>query len=339
MKRLSPDRAAAGFTLLELLVVLVILATVTALAVRSVDGVLDQQKYEMSQRGLEEIEAAVLGSPDDRATDGSRTISGFVADMGRLPKTVEKTIDGVDVLTLAELWERGVPPLPVLPPYDIRTSAVDPQIRLPTGWRGPYVRLPLGGVNLLDGWGNAYVSPPDPSPPDPAATGYARLRDENDAPITTAGEPIFWVRHLGANGTDDALDTSLDRTSEITFKGRFKATIDVTVQILDDEGNTSPGITTEKLRVRVYGPDPDGSAGIKAFESPLEPASTSPVHFSTFTDEAELTIGPRAVRAYLYQSDGTTLTAVSSIKHVTLKAGVNFVPMTIGYTPPSTPPP
>ena len=81
MKPRSPD--TAGFTLLELVVVLGILATVTLLAIRAVDGVQDQHRFEASTRILEDIEAAVLGSPEDRAPDGTPTISGFLADIYR----------------------------------------------------------------------------------------------------------------------------------------------------------------------------------------------------------------------------------------------------------------
>src|SRR5262245_36481323 len=62
MRWKSPDRHA-GFTLLELVVVLTILAVVTTLAMRSIDGLQDEARYDASQRLLQDIEFAVLGSP------------------------------------------------------------------------------------------------------------------------------------------------------------------------------------------------------------------------------------------------------------------------------------
>src|SRR5688572_22825214 len=96
----SNQTARAGFTLLELVVVLAILAITTGLAVRALDRVEDQRRFESAQRGFEELSEAVLGSPDDRNVDGTRTISGFVADMGRLPRTTDEG----GALTLQELW-------------------------------------------------------------------------------------------------------------------------------------------------------------------------------------------------------------------------------------------
>ncbi|MES2571601.1 MAG: prepilin-type N-terminal cleavage/methylation domain-containing protein, partial [Verrucomicrobiota bacterium] len=160
-------RSRNAFSLLELLVVLAILAIVTALAVRSLDGVESQRRYESAQRGLQELSDAVLGSPDDRNADGSRTVGGFVADMGRLPMT-----SGAMELELRELWENPNPGAA----FDVRAAILengvadadkDPQVLVPGGWRGPYLRLPLGASTLLDAWGNPITSPIDPSPPNP----------------------------------------------------------------------------------------------------------------------------------------------------------------------------
>ncbi|HSJ03781.1 MAG TPA: prepilin-type N-terminal cleavage/methylation domain-containing protein, partial [Verrucomicrobium sp.] len=151
----------AAFTLMELVVVLAILAVVTSLAVRSVDRVEDQGRYEANLRIMQEIETAVLGSPDDRALDGTRVLSGFVADMGRLPRTVEETvhISGIEAeaLTLRELWDWP----PAGKKYDVRKASltnlavedpvhVDEQVYVPGGWRGPYLRLPMEETALRD---------------------------------------------------------------------------------------------------------------------------------------------------------------------------------------------
>lgn len=314
-----PDRAAAGFTLLELLVVLVILATVTTLAMRSVDGVVDQQKYEMSQRGLEEIEAAVLGSPDDRAADGSRTINGFVADIGRLPETMD--IDGV--LTLGELWDRDG-----LPVYDLASNVVDSEVKIPAGWRGPYINLPLGSRKLLlDGWGNRYTSPLGTSSDPPESTGYARLRDSSDAAIDTADKPIFIVRHLGANGADLPSDQGLDVSADVRFDGRFNASVKAVVQVVDDPNRDGVREINDKVFVRVFGPDPDNLSTAKILQESSAIGSTSEA--TLIFEITGSTIGMRAVRAYLYKEDEVTLITRSPIKYVAFQSGVNFIPLTL----------
>src|SRR6478736_2391233 len=123
-----------GLTLLELVVVLAILAVLTTLAVKLTDSLLDQTQFETTQRTLDSIQSAVLGPRDQVETDGSRAVSGFVADTGRLPLAV-----GDDPATqLAELWAnpRG------LPAFGLAVAAADADIKLLTGWRGPYLRLP-----------------------------------------------------------------------------------------------------------------------------------------------------------------------------------------------------
>ena len=139
MSRSAAPRA--GFTLLELALVLAILGALTMLAVREIGQVQDQQRFDASQRGLETIRDAVLGAPDDRAPDGSGVRAGFVVDMGRLPARLD------------ELWTNATGMLA----FDLRPGAGDAEVRVAGGWRGPYVRLPWKAASLLDGWGNAYT--------------------------------------------------------------------------------------------------------------------------------------------------------------------------------------
>lgn len=321
---------SAAFTLLELVVVLAILSIVTVLAVRSLDGVEDQRRYEANQRAMNELEFAVLGSPDDRAADGSRIVSGFVADMGRLPATV---LAGANELTLAELWVRNANPATPLPPYDVRSPAIDPEVQVPGGWRGPYLRLPFGTTNLLDAWGNPVHSLTNTSPDDPLAKSvdYPRLQDASGA-LPSVGHSVEIVQYLGANGTWNTADTGVDHDFAVSFVGRYTASVRTSVDVLDQQGKPSVSGGTDVVIVRVYGPNPADASQIAAIPSDAQTLISTPVNVPSVSS----TIGPRAVRAYLYQSDGTTLIAKSNIKYVTLVSGVNFVPLTI-YRPASSP--
>lgn len=358
MKSRSHNRHVA-FTLLELVVVLGILAVVTGLAVRAIDRVEDQRRFENAQRGMEEIEAAVLGSPDDRAVDGTRTISGFVADMGRLPRT--KDSEKNEFLTLSELWKN-----PGEQSYDVRRAvkengvpedAQDPQVLVPGGWRGPYLRLPMGAKTLLDAWGNPMASPD--------TTGYARLRDADDHPITTSEQEIRVIRHLGANGQvdddDDDSITDYDRDVEIELTDeKFRASLTGQVEVLD--GNTraiptppytlpdtpTPGTFEGNVIVRVFGPNPEKPAQISV-ESIIIPFTTNPVTWpmpppNLETTILKTTIGPRVVRAYFVgkkhveNASPFSLSLTSAVKHVTLRPGVNLIDLTIDRPTPVTPP-
>lgn len=335
----------AGFTLLELVVVLAILAIVTALAVRSLDGVQDQKRYEATQRGLEEISAAVLGSPDDRAADGSRTIGGFVADMGRLPRTV-----GTADLTLAELWR---PPANASFIYDVRSAVGIPtagftvmtvaaedhdlQVRVPGGWRGPYVRLPIAAASeveeakLLDGWGNPVTSPA--APPTAETLEIARLLESAGVPVSAVDQEIRIVRHLGSNGKANAADLGYDRDEVLEFTDdKFQAGLSGTIEVLDGDSPADPGaFAGQAITIRVFGPKPGLPNQIAVVRTAEMAFNQNPIPWS-IPASAGLTMGPRIVRAYLHPLGnlGTLAsTKRSAVKSVTLRAGVNFLEMTI----------
>lgn len=126
-----------GFTLVELLVVLVVLGSLTTIAVRSLAGAQDRSRFEATQRVLRVVEEGILGSRSDGGTT-----PGLLADLGGLPAV---TADGRD---LHELWER---------PAGVTMSQVrvaeDGDVRIAAGWAGPYVDLPVGADGLFDGYG------------------------------------------------------------------------------------------------------------------------------------------------------------------------------------------
>jgi prepilin-type N-terminal cleavage/methylation domain-containing protein len=334
--KMSSRSPRAAFTLLELVVVLAILAIVTALAVRALDGVGDQSRFEASRRIMEDLSAAVIGSPDDRTPDGFRTVSGFVADMGRLPRAVAIETAGTEEFTLSELWS-----LPGFP-YDVRPADTlhgvpafdsDPEVVIPGGWRGPYLRLASGARNPLDAWGNPFTVLA-------SSTGYARLRNANDIAITAAAQEIGIIRHLGANGIFDANDTGYDRDDEILLHAQSRAAITGVVVITDSEGAPLSGseLGAQFITIRVFSPDPDDPRKIVALrkrfptqdpENPL--IFRNPIPYGIAIGEG-LTIGPRVVRAYLDSMDNAPVTPLgkkSAAKRVTLRSGPNLLDITI----------
>lgn len=291
---------SAAFTLLELLVVLAILAIVTGLAVRSIDGVEDQRRFDASEQLIGDIENAVIGSDEYDAA----YVTGFLADMGRLPKSA-----GEPGLTLAELWERGS-----LPEFDVRDTPLDSEIKVSTGWRGPYLRMPLGADRLLDSWGNPIHS-----------------RDVDGNEIAAAGVNIAIVRHFGANGVEGSGDEGYKRDREVDFRG-LEASVNAEVQVVNVVDDATFPVTipsTDKVIVRVFGPDPASSAGVQVLPAG-EPVYVTLQSTSVPTFQIEGAMpGPRAVRAYLYNADASVLLAKSAIKRIILRPGVNSVSFTI----------
>ena len=110
----------AGLTLVELLVVLAILAIMTTMAVTATNTLVDQSRYDATQRTLLSIEEAVLGPANAREADGTLIVGGFVADVGRLPLAVVDAGDPDGAFKqLRELWLPGV-----MPAYGIQQVVV-----------------------------------------------------------------------------------------------------------------------------------------------------------------------------------------------------------------------
>ena len=167
------DRNA--FTLVEMVTVLAVIAILTHLAVRGLSRVRDGKLAKAADRQLETIRASIYDCrPGEEAV-------GFLADMGRLPRLANGS-------TLGELWEKPTGALP----YAVRPATVenlvagldaisDGSVYVPTGWRGPYLRLPLGKTRLFDPWGNPMELEDD--------AGLVRLWATNDV--------VYAVSHYG----------------------------------------------------------------------------------------------------------------------------------------------
>ncbi len=173
-----------AFTLIELTLVLLVLALLTHVAVAEFGRVRDRKMRESANRQLESVRDAVWS---ERA---GGEIAGFLADMGRLPRIAGRGMDG----TLEELWSKPVDvPLYAMRPATATNLCVaasqkakleEPGVFVPTGWRGPYLRLPFGRDELLDPWGNAMTCEDD--------AGLERLSVSNGVVVA--------VSHYGPSG-------------------------------------------------------------------------------------------------------------------------------------------
>jgi prepilin-type N-terminal cleavage/methylation domain-containing protein len=184
-----------GFTLIELTLVLFVLALSAHLAVRELSRQRVQRLRAAADRQLAEIAEAVCDTDTE----------GFLSDMGRLPAAVPvDPDDDTSPLSLRELWSRpdGIADHRARPataanladgaPEDL----ADPDLLVPCGWGGPYLRLPPAASRLLDPWGNPLETPD--------AAGLPRLLDVDLAAVATNGAPVSAVRHYGSDGLDDA---------------------------------------------------------------------------------------------------------------------------------------
>ena len=114
-----------GFTLMELLVVLLIIGILSTVALRTIDATRDRSLFDQTTKEMNQLVQAITGNPD-MTYDGRRVDFGFFGDEGKLPDELRDLVHN---------------------PGD-------------TNWHGPYVRQTVGGDTagyLLDGWGHPYT--------------------------------------------------------------------------------------------------------------------------------------------------------------------------------------
>ena len=122
-----------ALTLLELVVVLGILAVLSTVAVRSLEPIADQARYELTQTVLSDVRLATVSA-------NSRE-SSFVGDTGAFPSDVDELL-GRPVSLVAHSIQS----------FDSDRDTVN-DVTLSSGWKGPYLHLGVGLSEVLDGWG------------------------------------------------------------------------------------------------------------------------------------------------------------------------------------------
>lgn len=115
-----------GFTLMELLVVLLIIGVLSTVAVRTIDATRDRSLFDQTAKEMKELVYAMVGNPEIVA-NGRRVDFGFYGDMMRLPNDLRELVENTSGS-----------------PY----------------WRGPYIRREFLQDTMgyrLDAWGNPYT--------------------------------------------------------------------------------------------------------------------------------------------------------------------------------------
>ena len=314
-------RIPRGFTLVELVMVLIILAILATAALNMVEVEVDQTRFESTQNTLSNIQSAVMGPVDARASDGSRIVSGFVADVGRPIRSLEELYLAPNVL--------------IVPGYTTTSPAGDPDLVVHGGWNGPYLTLPVGAAEPVDGWGNAFeqfsknaVSPPG-------------------AEVMAEDRTVSILRSNGRDAAADMADTGYDRDQLMIFEATANAATagvvttqqiqhrwqkDVTVRVYHTNVHTDPDSANgTHIVIRVYGPhETDPTTGQieigTVAEMTVDLNSDPPPVAVTFTD---LIVGPRVIRAY--QRESAPATSEEDLSLSTLRStarSVNISPET-----------
>ena len=258
-----PPLRRAGFTLVEMVVVLLILAALTVAAVQSLSPVADQARYDATSRTLQQLNEAMLGADGLRQSDGTPLITGFVADVGRVP------IQGPDPLTpetqLSELWDGT---LATTFPFQTRSGPAAPidysAIRIPCGWRGPYLRFGIGVADLRDGWANPFTLSPATAGSSISTVTWAAVSPYSDN-LTISTTPGL-VTVSGTLTNNSAVPTTA------TIVLLYPDSTSATLAVMPDTDATVSGFSFANVPVgfRALRADIDGHVLIKYLQVPQQ---------------------------------------------------------------------
>ncbi|MFO0942145.1 MAG: prepilin-type N-terminal cleavage/methylation domain-containing protein [Pirellulales bacterium] len=130
-----------GLTLLELVVVLGILAVLSTVAVRSLEPLADQARYDYSKQLVLDLREAIAGPSRTSIARNGQSVSCFVFDTGSLPSDANDLLDRP--VTIVNRSTQS---------FDSDRDSIN-DVTLSSGWNGPYVTLGPGVSTIIDGWG------------------------------------------------------------------------------------------------------------------------------------------------------------------------------------------
>jgi hypothetical protein len=203
-----------------------------------------------------------LGPDFERDSEGARIRTGFLADMGRHPLATTNQYGGclsrsfwtppsaADVYAAREAVATNL-----LPECD--AADADADVVVPGGWRGPYLRLPLGKTRLLDAWGQRLRMSRMRRLFGPGCAG------QEPGSVTRPGEPVDQRPALGADAPPDELRTPGSRKIRTLTVNFFAA-------------HTPDALTNATLTVTLNGYDADGKPRSCGRLHRHRPASTAP---------------------------------------------------------------
>ncbi len=119
-----------GFTLVELVIIIVVLGIIAAVGIPKIGGLLGESKSSATKAELAELKKAIIGNPQVVAA-GSLVSRGFEGDVGFAPERLQDLVTKPDSV---QSWDR------------IQES----------GWHGPYIDASNSDY-LSDAWGTPYA--------------------------------------------------------------------------------------------------------------------------------------------------------------------------------------
>jgi prepilin-type N-terminal cleavage/methylation domain-containing protein len=238
LQRHFPAKNQSGFTLLEIVLVLFLISLMASTTLFITDNLDDQASYDETKRRMEIIRQAIVGDPT-RRINGQTEISGFAADMGRLPECIAELLEVSTAIP-------STTPTRYSSPCTSSTSNliewhIDSSTGIPFGWRGPYIRVT------------------------PESNGFLRFRDGYRNSNNTDSTNSAWDYSVDASGGISLNSIGQDAsaaTDDDIYDSQFVVSSDWRVdQILlnirnQDASNALPTTgTSHKISLKIYKPD------------------------------------------------------------------------------------
>jgi prepilin-type N-terminal cleavage/methylation domain-containing protein len=124
MPMISSLNSNRGFTLSEVVIVIVILGILASVAIKNIVASVDDAKYQQTQQELEQLACAIRGNPAIYGL-GTGTDFGYVGDVGALPPNLDALVQNPGSYTT---------------------------------WKGPYIDKGFQSSDFkTDGWGGSYT--------------------------------------------------------------------------------------------------------------------------------------------------------------------------------------
>lgn len=179
-----------GFSLVELLIVLGLMATAATLALSTVGNNNNQNRFNETRGKLEHLRDAIVG--ETKTINGQTIINGFVADMGRLPFNVTELLAAPADCDHNNILLFGGAIASTIDSDDDSDNAIDPcpweydaDVEMWHGWNGPYISSIR--TDYRDGWGNNNDDDPDDTNETLFNSGWAWELENGNLTITSAG--------------------------------------------------------------------------------------------------------------------------------------------------------
>lgn len=172
----NPFNRTGGFTLIEMMVVLTIMAVTMTVLLKASSGQQDQARYSQTVERYNRIKKAII---DVSNVNGVPVVGGFVADMGRLPKNIHELLEAQWCMNNISASQANCDVPHNAPLWGLKTICQDGapscsdsqklQVSLSVGWHGPYLQISQnpshvdaysnGSDAFTDGWGNEGYNP------------------------------------------------------------------------------------------------------------------------------------------------------------------------------------